>query len=269
MLIVDSQIHLWVNPGAPAHHRQTPYLAEDALRDMDEARVDRAVNCPAIWDAEANDYAVTAAAAHPGRLATLGWFALGEPQTPDFISRFLGRPGMLGLRFVIMRPEDVAALETGTLDWVWQVANDLGLPVALIVPKPVLPLLGPLAARFPRIRFLIDHLNIGPFERLPGAMDHLDTLLDLALLPNIAVKASAMPSMSDLAYPFEDVSPFLERVFSAYGAERMFWGTDITRMAISMRDCVEMFTNHLPWLRGDDLDNVMGRAVCAWLDWPV
>jgi hypothetical protein len=28
-----------------------------------------------------------------------------------------------------------------------------------------------------------------------------------------------------------------------------------------------MFTEELPWLSGRDKDLVMGRAVCAWLDW--
>jgi L-fuconolactonase len=30
---------------------------------------------------------------------------------------------------------------------------------------------------------------------------------------------------------------------------------------------VTMFTEELPWLSGRDEDLVMGRAVCAWLDW--
>jgi predicted TIM-barrel fold metal-dependent hydrolase len=43
MMIVDAQIHLW-NEGTPsAHHRQTPFLKEEALAMMDAAGVDRAV----------------------------------------------------------------------------------------------------------------------------------------------------------------------------------------------------------------------------------
>ena len=48
---------------------------------------------------------------------------------------------------------------------------------------------------------------------------------------------------------------------------RMFWGTDITRMPCSWRQCVTMFTEELPWLKGRDLDLVMGRAVCDWIGW--
>jgi hypothetical protein len=28
-----------------------------------------------------------------------------------------------------------------------------------------------------------------------------------------------------------------------------------------------MFTEELPWLKGDDLERVMGRALCDWIGW--
>ena len=46
-----------------------------------------------------------------------------------------------------------------------------------------------------------------------------------------------------------------------------FWGTDITRMPYSYRQCVTMFTEELPWLAGRDLERVMGQGVCDWIGW--
>ena len=37
MMIVDAQIHLWAKGTPSAHHRQTPYLKEEALAAMDVA----------------------------------------------------------------------------------------------------------------------------------------------------------------------------------------------------------------------------------------
>jgi len=48
----------------------------------------------------------------------------------------------------------------------------------------------------------------------------------------------------------------------------MFWGTDITRMPCSWRQCVTLFTEELPWLKGRDLELVMGEALCNWIGWP-
>jgi hypothetical protein len=44
----------------------------------------------------------------------------------------------------------------------------------------------------------------------------------------------------------------------------MFWGTDIARMLCSWRKCVTLFTEELPWLKGRDLEFVMGAALCNW-----
>ena len=56
-------------------------------------------------------------------------------------------------------------------------------------------------------------------------------------------------------------------VYDAFGPQRMFWGTDITRMPCSWRQCVTLFTEELPWLTGRDLELVMGRAFCDWIGW--
>ena len=39
----------------------------------------------------------------------------------------------------------------------------------------------------------------------------------------------------------------------------------ITLMRCPWRQCVTLFTEELRWLRGRDLELVMGRAVCDWI----
>jgi predicted TIM-barrel fold metal-dependent hydrolase len=89
----------------------------------------------------------------------------------------------------------------------------------------------------------------------------------LAKFPNVAVKATGVPHYSSEAYPFPKLHAYLRQVFDAFGPHRMFWGTDITKMPCSWRQCVTMFTEELPWLKGRDLELVMGDAVCAWWGW--
>ena len=36
---------------------------------------------------------------------------------------------------------------------------------------------------------------------------------------------------------------------------------------VSYRQGVEMFTDHVDWLSGDDKEWIMGRGVCEWLAW--
>jgi len=267
MLIVDSQIHLWTGGQAPPHHWRTPFSMEDALRDMSAAGVDRAINCPALWDPAANDYAVEAARRHPDRFATLGWFDVARQPDEAFLKGFLAQPGMLGLRFVLFTAAQQALLRDRDLDWIWAEADRLGLPVGLMVPPVLFEELARIAGRYPGLRLLIDHLGIGPFSKLPEAAAHQDDILALARFPNIAVKATGTPSMATDAYPFPSIHPVLKRAFDAFGPRRMFWGTDVTRMTGSWRDGVSLFTEELDWLKGDDLEWVMGRGVCDWIGW--
>lgn len=267
MLIVDSQIHLWKGNQAPPHHWRAPYTMEQAIRDMDIAGVDRAVVCPAIWDPDSNAYAVEAARAHPNRLATLGWFDVTQPADVGLVRRFVSQPGMLGLRFVLMTPQQLSALSEGGLDWIWASADALGLPVGLIAPPQVYGDIVRIAERFPGIRLLLDHILIAHWEKAPEAAARLDDILAFARLPNVAVKVSGAPSMATDDYPFPSIHPVLKRTFEAFGPRRTFWGTDITRMTCSWHECVQLFTDELEWLEGDDLKWVMGRGVCEWIGW--
>ena len=86
-------------------------------------------------------------------------------------------------------------------------------------------------------------------------------------IPNVAVKLSGAPSYSSEPYPYRNIHQYIRRIFDAFGPQRCFWGTDITRMPCSYRQCVTMFTEELPWLQGRDKELVMGDAICDWLGW--
>jgi len=120
------------------------------------------------------------------------------------------------------------------------------------------------------LRLTIDHLGgRGGLTTLKdrAAMTHIPDLVALAKHPNVAVKATGAPGYSAEAYPYPIMQRYLHRIYDAFGPHRMFWGTDISKMPCSWRQCVTMFTETLPWLKGRDLELVMGEALCAWWGW--
>ena len=130
--------------------------------------------------------------------------------------------------------------------------------------------IGRIAERHPRLRLTIDHLGgRGGTSTLKdaAAMTHIPQLLALAKFPNVAVKATGVPHYSGEAYPFPVLHTYLRQVYDAFGPRRMFWGTDITKMPCSWRQCVTMFTEELLWLSVEDKRLVMGEALCAWWGW--
>ncbi len=44
-------------------------------------------------------------------------------------------------------------------------------------------------------------------------------------------------------------------------------GTDSTQMPSAWQQCVTVFTEELPWLKGRDLKQVMSEALCNWVGW--
>src|SRR5579883_3666455 len=87
MLIADAQVHIWGanTPDRPwpaygpgNEHRPVPFTEDDLLREMDAARVDRAVIVPPSWEGDRNDLALAAAKRHPDRFAVMGRFTIDQ-----------------------------------------------------------------------------------------------------------------------------------------------------------------------------------------------
>ena len=264
MLIVDAQIHIWKNhkPTNPNHRQATDFTADDVLKEMNAAGVDAAVIHPPGWDPDSNALAIGAARQHPQRLSILGNFPLERPESRTLVAGWKNQPGMLGLRFTLLQPNQQNWLSDGTMDWLWPAAERAGVPIALIGGNNPLPAIGNIAQRHSGLKLIIDH-----FGRPDANWTHLPQLLDVAKHPNVALKATGAPSYSQQPYPFRDIHPHIRKLYDAFGPERLFWGTDITRMPCSWHQCVTMFTAEMPWLSAKDKELIMGRALCNWLGW--
>jgi predicted TIM-barrel fold metal-dependent hydrolase len=267
MLIADAQVHIWES-GTPVNiHRQVShYTKDELLRDMNAAGVDRVLLHPPSWDVRANEVAIEAARLHPDRLAILGFFDVSKPENRSLIETWKQQPGMLGLRFAFLKPGEENWMVDGTLDWLWPAAERAGLPIGLLVPNRC-KVAGDIAAKHPALKLMIDHMARPRGSKDDAGFADLDELLALAKYPNVSVKATGAPAYSSEAYPYRNIHKHLHRIFDAFGPQRMFWGTDITRMPCTWRQCVTMFTEELPWLKGNDLELVMGRALCEWVGW--
>jgi predicted TIM-barrel fold metal-dependent hydrolase len=168
---------------------------------------------------------------------------------------------MLGLRITFKQQGDP------TDDTVWSEAEKGGVPIMTVVAPEQMPLIGMAAARHPTVRITVDHLGIPMGTKDDAAVAHFDQLLPLAKYPNIAVKAASLPSYTSDSYPYRRVHPWLRQVYDAFGPQRIFWGSDITKLPCSYRQAITMFTEEIPWLTEEDKEWIMGRGLCEWLGW--
>jgi predicted TIM-barrel fold metal-dependent hydrolase len=272
MLIVDSQIHIWENGKMSAHHRQIPnYSIDDALAEMASAGVDAAViHPPSSLGESVNELAVKAVRLHPDKFCILGHFDIQSPDREKIVAHWRERPGMLGFRFTFNQAHQKSWWTDGSLDWFWAACEKHDLRVGLLASGKNIEAFGNIAKRYPRLKMHIDHIGRGGGGggvKDDAVFADLPNMLALAKLPNVAVKLSGAPSYSSEAYPYRNIHGYLRQIIETFGPDRCFWGTDITRMPCSYRQCVTMFTEEMPWLKGRDLERVMGGAVVDWLGW--
>jgi len=273
-MIVDAQTHLWKasspdypwNPGAKPQLPE-PFTIERALPMMDEAGVDRIIVVPPGLN-DINTYALEAARRYPNRFAVMGRIPLRDPKSAALLPRWKADPGMLGVRVTFLG-KDAAWLDDGTADWFWPAAEKAGLPV-MFLAFGIVSKFGPIAQRHPGLPLIIDHMGVNLAIAKEGrTAEVIGHAVALAKYPNVSIKMSNLVNASLEPYPFNDLTPHLQRVFDAYGPRRCHWGTDLTagftRATWSQR--IAHFTQELKFLSESDKDWVMGRSILERLKW--
>ena len=285
-MIIDSQVHLWeahrpdrpwpaeqigkpsfvTMPGARPH-RPEPLGAEELLAMMDKAGVDRAVIVPPSPVGDSNDTALEAAIKYPSRLAVMGRFNPEADGARERLESWLDQPGMLGIRMTFFKPHWARWLEGGVIDWYWSALERLDIPLMALAFGRIREI-GALAERHAGLTIIIDHMGRQSSLRDDEAFSDLDEMLALAKLPNVAIKASSLPCYTNDAYPFAKLAPYLKRTFDAFGPDRTMWGSDVTRLPCSYRECLDHFAKELPFLSDDDRTRVLGGTAAKLLRWP-
>ncbi len=275
MVIVDAQVHIWgpdtpqrpwAPEGANQAHRPVPLGKDELLGEMDAAGVNRVVIVPPSGEGDRHDLALEAARLHPDRFAVMGRLPIEQPESRTLVENWRQQPGMLGVRLTFHRGQYRAWLTDGTADWFWAAAERAGVPTMVFAPGQV-PKIGEIAEHHPGLRLVLDHLALSTEIRDAALGPALEPILAAARHPNIAVKATAMPCYVTEPYPFPSLHQYVRRVVDAYGPQRVFWGTDLTRLSCPYRQAVTLFTEELDFLADEDKEWIMGRGIAEWLGW--
>jgi predicted TIM-barrel fold metal-dependent hydrolase len=272
MVVVDCQVHLW-GPDAPerpwpagaknpGHRFLTPAAL---LGEMDAAGVQRAVLVPPAFEGDRNDVVAAAARRYPDRFGAMGRLALDLPQSREAIRTWRDTPGMLGIRQSFFTPEHRRVLASGAADWFWPAAEAARIPVYVFCPGLV-HVMAEVARAHPRLRLVICHFGVAAQSDLQGLHTAVEQVLEAARFPNIAVTASALPCHAGEPYPFPSLRAPVRKVIDAFGASRVFWGSDLTRLPCTY-DEVVAFGKQTDGLSSGELEQLMGAGLMRWLRW--
>jgi predicted TIM-barrel fold metal-dependent hydrolase len=270
--IVDAQVHIWERetpenpwPGHRKHYAHRPeYTAEELLADMDTAAVDRAILIPASFAGDNNTYCIDAARRYPERFAVVGRIAVGEVGREEFLESWQETPLLIGFRMSFAR-DARRWLNDDSIHWLWGAAAAEGIPI-VVNAGGALDYVAAVARDHPELKLTVDHFGAPSSTRDAELDPIIDALVELADLPNVAIKATCLPLLVTDAYPFPSLHDRIRRVVQAFGPNRVFWGSDVTRLPCSYRESVTLFTEELG-LGTEDLTSVMGQGVRRWMSW--
>jgi L-fuconolactonase len=275
--VVDAQVHVWLPQGpnrpwppggaerALAMHRHEPINGSTLLSEMRQAGVDRAVLVPPFFEGYRNDYAVSCAAEAPDAFRVMARVDL-RTGDPGPVRELLRDPVVAGVRLVFL-PADAGRVDDPAADWFWAFAEEEQVPVMLLASGQLAEL-GDLARSRPGLRLAVDHLGLTGAQTDAAVAPEIDALVLLAGLDNVSVKVTAVPCYSTEPYPYPALHPFLRRLHDAFGPDRLFWGSDLSRLRGSYADLVRLFREELDFLSPPDVEAIMGRSILRWLDWP-
>ncbi|HEU4627949.1 MAG TPA: amidohydrolase family protein [Steroidobacteraceae bacterium] len=230
--IIDTQIHEPC-PGLPLDESlqdHTSLLQVELAREaMDAVGVDIA------FAVTSERFIDLAHQRYPGRFPGVHTFWHTHPDLAAEVRRIAAHPAMIAGRALVgdfvtarMRPEFAA----GVFEPLYAAAAEVGLPIFNSTHGGCAHLAA-IAARYPQLTLIVDHIGVAqhpvsPRETMSWAP--FEDLLALAEYPNVYVKLCGAPLLSQQNYPYEDLWPNLNRMFRAFGCERVMWGSDYTRL---------------------------------------
>lgn len=196
-----------------------------------------------------NSYIIDSGRRFPDRLLPVVILDPQDPETPRAYARMVKQDGVRGFRMAQARPwhYDTAWMASPAAMEVWRACADLGTPMALIFFRNqlpyVLPLLKIIAAKFPELPIVIDHMGLpsgmsrpelkwaaemGDPVDMPPAPDFgvSETVKILAESPNVHFKLTEI-NLENLDEAGQDAAELVRRMADVFGAERLVWGSDV------------------------------------------
>ena len=202
----------------------------------------------------------------PGRFAFMGRVDPADPDLDAIVKRFAETPDL-----VCVRTSERAGLEAGRDAPMLAAAGRFGIPVMIVVAGKHEAMMRYLA-EFDEVQFILDHVAmdaLAPRTARPSISASVDALLAYAPYPNVAVKWTQAPRLSQERYPFRDVAEQLVRTVEAFGADRVMWGSDytVTRHHHTYAEAL-FYVRSTDLLSDRDKGQVLGATLRRILQWP-
>ena len=231
MRIIDTHLHLiyperfsypWLGR-APALDRPWPF--DTYWTEAEPLGIEAALHMEVDVD-EADSLRETefVTTLHPRLIGAIAAAQAGRPDFPAQLEALAANLKVRGLRQVLHSKPDEFALSDLFVENIRRIA-DFNLTYDLCFRADQLPVATRLAQKAPQVQFILDHC--GAEAMRPGGLNAWRRdLLEIARLPNVAVKISGIAAYVGPDWTTDDLRPFVEHTIAAFGWDRLVWGSD-------------------------------------------
>jgi L-fuconolactonase len=204
----------------------------------------------------------------PFIFGVVGWLDLRSPKLREDLQAAARNSKLVGIRHVVQSEPDDFLLQPDFLRGI-AMLEEFDLAYDILIYARHLALAAEFVQRFPRQRFVLDHLAKPPIKS--GARDVWDRRLrDLATFPNVYAKVSGLVTEADWrTWKPEDIRPYLDVAFDSFGPRRLMIGSDwpVCTVAASYGRTMDLVKEYLERSRysPDERDAVLGgNAMKFW-----
>ena len=250
----------WIDDSMATLRRD--FLPAESAREMSAAGWSACVAVQARQTLEETRWLLALADAHRSIAGVVGWVDLqaGADGVRAQLTEFAARPKLVGVRHIVQaEPDDRFLVRPEVLEGLGVLA-EFDLAFDLLIYRRHLRAAADCVARFPGQRFVLDHLakpNIRGRERRPWEED----IRALAAHPHVYAKLSGLVTEADWsAWTGDDLRPYLDVAFEAFGADRLMIGSDwpVCLVAANYQRTLEAVVEYIAARPAHERDAVLG-----------
>jgi predicted TIM-barrel fold metal-dependent hydrolase len=161
-------------------------------------------------------------------------------------------------------PDEAEAFGSPRSYSLWECIRERGLVVSVYAGAEHLSTLATLAARFPEVAIVVDHMAHPP-SRLGADSHAFRDLLALARYQRIFIKVSGYYHFCEQPYPYPECWPLFRALYEEFGPSRLVWGSDFPHVLLrcGYRRSLLLQERAYPFLTCDERALIMGGNASA------
>jgi L-fuconolactonase len=261
--IIDPHVHVWKHDPKYPFAKEARVPERDAtpetLLDLMKANgVSRTVIIQVIHYRYDNSYLADVLKKHPQYFQGVCRVDPLDAAAPDHLSH-LTEQGFHGVR--------LSPAGDASGDWIagplmpplWKRCEELKVPMTVLAPVTRMPDVEKLAARYPNLTIVIDHMADSPLDQ----PQQLEKLIALKRFPKLFVKISHSWSLSKQPYPFLDAQEQVKRLYDVFGPQRLMWATDwpVCESHTTYARALTLVRDDMKFLNAEDKSWLLSRTI--------